>query len=144
VLVFLSFCSVLFCVCCPDYRWVREDDMHRVLAEEKAIEDRFLSRGERLDKAEQVYYAKYGAIGTTPPDPLPPKDLDPRVMSPSKRSVMLIDVSEMPASRFAMALRTKEGALREPNEDEYNYIRKQEKGSFPFTYVKYHIEDNPM
>lgn len=118
--------------------------MHRVLAEEKEIEDRFLSRGARLDKAESEYYAKYGAIGTDAPEPRPPQLLDSRLMSPSRHSVMLIDVSELPASRFAIALRNEQGELREPNAIEYEFIRKQEKGPFNFTYVKYHNEDNPM
>jgi len=118
--------------------------MHRVLAEEQAIEDRFLSRGARLDKAEERYYAKYGHIGTDVPAPRPWKYLDNRVMSPSRNSIIMVDTSEMPASRFAIAIRDKRGRLREPDEQEYYYIRKQEKGLHPFTYIKYHNENNPM
>ncbi len=118
--------------------------MHRVLAEERAIEDRFLSRSARLDKAEERYYAKYGHIGSEVPQPREANYLEERIMSPSRHSIMLIDVSEMPASRFGIAVRDVRGRLREPNESEYYYIRKQEKGPHPFTYIKYHNEQNPM
>jgi len=128
----------------PDYRWVREDDMHRVLAEERAIEERFLSRSARLDLAEQRYYEKYGYLGRDVPDAAPAMLLDERLMSPSRHSLVLIDTSELPASRFSLAIREKTGRLREPDETEYHYIRKQEKGTHPFVYVKYHKENNPM
>jgi hypothetical protein len=118
--------------------------MHRVLAEERAIEERFLSRSARLDLAEQRYFERYGYLGSEAPEPLPPNRLDERLMSPSRNSILLIDTSELPASRFALAVREKSGRLREPDEKEFNYIRKQEKGPHPFVYVKYHNEGNPM
>jgi hypothetical protein len=127
-----------------DYRWVREDDMHRVQAEEKAIEDRFLSRSARLDKLEEQYYATYGAIGTDPPEDEPALKLDDRLVSPSRHSIMMIDISEIPASRFAIAVRRKNGELQEPTEQEYFFVKHQEKGIHNFTYVKYHREDVPM
>ena len=136
---------VLLRVCVlSDYRWVREDDMHRVLAEERAIEERFLHRSARLDRAEERYYEKYGYIGSEPPAAKEPKQLDERIMTPSRRSIIMVDTSEMPASRFSIAVREKRGKLREPTEAEYTYIRKQEKGNHTFTYIKYHNENNPM
>lgn len=129
-----------------DYRWIREDDLHRVLSEEKDIEDRFLSRGERLDRAEQAYYAKWGAIGTEPPveaDEMP--KLDERLMSPTRHSMVLIDTSEAPAARYGLAVRHPDGTLREPNEETYQFARKRERGQHHFVYTKYYREANtPM
>ena len=126
-----------------DYRWIREDDLHRALAEEKDIEDRFLSRGERLDRAEQKYYAKWGAIGTKPPEePEEMPLLDNRLMAPSRHSIMLIDTSEAPAARFGMAVRHTDGTLREPNEKTYQFARRREKGKNHFVYVKSYFEQN--
>lgn len=129
-----------------DYRWVREDDLHRVKTEEQSIEDRFLSRGDRLDKAEQEYYAKWGAIGTEPPaEPEVQPLLDSRLMAPTRHNLVMVDTSEIPAARYAIAVRHRDGTLREPNEALYQYIRKREKGNHHFVYVKYHSETtNPM
>jgi hypothetical protein len=118
--------------------------MHRVLAEQQAIEDRFLSRSARLDRAEQEYYARYGAIGVDPPEPAAPQLLDERVLAPARHNMMLIDISEIPASRFGIAVRDARGTLREPSEEEYHFVRKQEKGPHHFTYIKYQREDGPM
>lgn len=125
----------------PDYRWVREDDLHRVLSEQQSIEDRFLSRSDRLDKAEQHYYAKWGAIGVEiPKEPTVQPLLDERLMAPTRHNVMLVDISELPAARYTMGIRHRDGTLREPNEETYQFARKREKGNSEFTYVKYHQE----
>ena len=128
-----------------DYRWVREDDLHRVLDEEKSIEDRFLSRGQRLDKAEKEYYAKWGAIGTEPPaEPSVQPLLDQRLMAPTHHNICMIDISELPSARYGIAIRHRDGTLREPDEKTYQFVRKREKGDNHFVYVKYHKEDVPM
>jgi len=128
----------------PDYRFVREDDIHRVLAEQQQVDDRFMSRSARLDKQEALYHAKYGAIGAEPSAPHKPKLLDDRLMPPQRCNIMMVDISELPAARYAIAVRDKRGVLREPTHEEYNYVRKQEKGRHQFTYIKYHKEEAPM
>lgn len=111
-----------------------------MLAEERAVEGRYFSRSQRLDRAEEEYYARWGAIGVDPP-PLPePQLLDDRLMPPTRHNLMMIDISELPAARFGIAVRDRRGWLREPDENEYQYVRKQEKGKFPFTYIAYYPE----
>lgn len=141
-----------FCHCVPlcdvcrvsDYRFVREDDLHRLLAEEKAVEDRYLSRSQRIDAMEREYYAKWGALGLDLPPPPEPNLLDLRLLPPSRQHMLFLDTSELPSNRFAMAFRDKSGCLREPTEEEYQFVRKQEKGIYEFTYIKYHSQQTPM
>jgi hypothetical protein len=70
--------------------------------------------------------------------------LDDRLMPPTRHNVLLVDISELPAARYTMAIRHRDGTLREPNEETYQFVRKREKGDHHFTYVKYHKEDVPM
>lgn len=129
----------------PDWRFVKEEDMSKVIAEDQAVQERFLSKSQLADKRESEYFARAGAIGVpSQKAAAPPAILDERVVAPARHGMVFVDLSEAKADRFAIAVRDRSGILREPTPQEFYFVKAREKGTHRFQYIQYHKEQAPM
>lgn len=129
----------------PDWRFVKEEDMSKVIAEDQAVQERFLSKSQLADKRESEYFARAGAIGVpSQKAAAPPAILDERLVAPARHGMVFVDLSEAKADRFAIAVRDRSGILREPTPQEFYFVKAREKGTHRFQYIQYHKEQAPM
>ena len=135
----------------PDVRFVNENEVAAVLQEERDLEERFLSRQQRLARRESEYAKREGGIGT-PNHPTFSRKADPSdayqhpsvlpeggLLPPLNYHLVCTDITEKARDRYSMVVRDVTGLLRQPTPVEFFTTRRKEKsdkGRFVYTEFK--------
>lgn len=98
---------------------------------------RFWTRGEHLDQQESELRKEIGYIGA-PPKLIVPKKLDAQILPPTHHNLLMLNITDTPNARYQIAVRDKNGILREANAEEFNSVRYAERSAkSKFEYLKY-------
>ena len=110
------------------------DDIERT----RRRQDRLRVLGEQLSEIERDYHKDMGAYGRPVPIRAAPGKLDNTKFHPARYSWVMTDISDSANNNYSIAVRDRDGSLREPNSVEYDLIRKKEKRQTDeFYYVQY-------
>lgn len=121
--------------------YVDEGDLELLRRIEKQRNDKYWRKEERLALKEQALYkAGQLAYGSPAPTLKPPKPLSDEKLNPARYDTVLTVLDDSKNGNFRVAVRDRNGNLREPNEEEFKRVRLREKGKYayfnhvPFTY----------
>mmetsp|Transcript_40004 Transcript_40004/g.78646 ORF Transcript_40004/g.78646 Transcript_40004/m.78646 type:complete len:402 (+) Transcript_40004:213-1418(+) len=136
----------------PDYYTIQKnaeafvvDDRDAILLKkvENARQARFWSVKDHKIRREQAQAAKGRAFGA-PPLPLPsPQKLSENTVHPMRYHLVMTDISGQKKNKYRIAVRDKDGHLREPDDAEFRRVRFREKSARSyFHYIPFKVGDN--
>lgn len=97
----------------------------------------FETAPERMHRKQSEYFAKYGPIGANK-DIREAERIDNTKQRKQRTNWIMTDVSDVKNGNYGIAVRDKNGILREPHQKEYQYVRRREKHpKGRFVYVKH-------
>lgn len=121
-----------------------EVEVYDIIERTKKRQDRLKNLADRLTDVEKEYHREMGAYGADIPERRTPEKLDNTEYHPSRFNWVMTDISDQANFNYSIAVRDRSGELREPDQHEFDIVRKREKRmQDPFYYVQYreHIDN---
>merc|ERR1712127_99569 len=109
--------------------YVSDEDYQLYKKIENARKARFWSIKDFRIRKEQMQSLRGRAFGAPPLPPPAPQVLSDEVLHPMRYDLVLTDIGGIKKNNFRIAVRDRDGQLREPNEDEFKRVRFREKSA---------------
>jgi hypothetical protein len=150
-----------------DFRFADDESILTLEETQRRRQVKLMNKRDRLIETDADYYKHAGFIGekggvkpkgekvdvmNLDTVQKQPAQLDDSVAHPTRWDWVMVDISDSANSNYSIAVRDKNGLLREPNSEEFSQVRKTERTKRePFYYVQYQqhydpkiIENAPM